>query len=792
MRAAILAFVFGVWWLQQQAALPAPGWFAMALLIPVPFFLRRHAVLLRPAALAVAMLVGVLWAALFAQIKLADQLPGTWENRDIQVVGVVASLPQMSERSERFLFDVERIETEDAAVPQRISIARYVAGFRESRPQQAGRHFRPGERWRLTLRLKRPHGTYNPHGFDFEAWALERNIRATGYIRPHTENARLDALVIRPAYLLERVRETVRKRFLRVLGNTPATGVLLALTIGDDDAIPDADWETFRQTGTIHLMSISGLHVTMLAGLGFALVNLLWRRSERLTLWLPAKKAAALAGLLVAFGYAALAGFAVPTQRTVYMLAVLAAALWWGRSIPGSLALCWALVVVVMIDPWAVIAPGFWLSFGAVALLMFAGSNRAGRPGWFREAIRAQWVVTLGLVPLLLALFQQVSLVSPVANAFAIPVVSFVVTPLALLGALLPIDALLHLAHGVMDACMHLLQTWSALPWVVWERSAPPVWAIIAGVAGLLWCLLPRGFPLRWIGTAGVAPLFLLTPAAPVAGELQVAALDVGQGTAVVLRTAHHTLMYDTGPKYSETSDSGNRILIPYLRGEGIRRLDGLMVSHDDLDHTGGAASLLKGVPIGWMIAPFPREHALRPLAARNLLCIAGQDWTWDGVRFEVLHPTPESYADDRRKDNDRSCVLKVTSAYGSVLLTGDIERISESELLARGDSKLKSDILLVPHHGSRTSSMPAFVEQVHPAAAVFTVGYLNRFGHPKKDIVARYQGIGSRMYRSDRDGTIIFDFREASAIEAGSWRRMAPRYWHESLVGVDENSPAG
>jgi competence protein ComEC len=791
MRSGILAFVFGVWLLQQQATLPGTGWFAAPLLFLLPWLLRRHALLFRFSMLLGCILAGFLWAAAFAQLRLADTLPPIWEGRDVRVMGVVASLPQSQERGERFLFDVEKVETEGASIPSRISIARYSAGFRDPLSQQVKNEFRPGERWRLTVRLKRPHGTYNPHGFDFEVWALERDIRATGYIRKHPDNARLSPLVWHPAYLIERVRESIRERFRSVLGDAPYAGILLALAIGDDDAISDADWETFRKTGVIHLVSISGLHITMVAGLAFLVVQGLWRRNERLVLRLPARKAATVAGLSVALAYALLAGFSVPTQRTVYMLAVLAAALWWGRAASMSLALSWALLVVVLLDPWAVIAPGFWLSFGAVALLVYAGSHRLRQEGWFKASLRAQWVIALGLTPLLLALFQQVSVISPLANAMAIPLVSLVVTPLALLGAVTPVDAILHLAHAVMDGCMRLLQLAADWPQAVWQQHASPAWTICAAILGVIWLLLPRGFPLRWAGAAALAPMFLLLPAPPAPGELQLTALDVGQGTAVLLRTAHHALLYDTGPKYSAEANSGNRIIVPFLRGEGVRRLDGMMVSHDDLDHAGGALSILKSMPVGWMASPLPEGHALHGHARRDLHCFAGQSWTWDGVHFEVLHPAPESYATEV-KDNDLSCVLKATSPYGSVLMAGDIERLSEAKLAERDGKSLKADVLLVPHHGSKTSSTVEFVEKVHPAAAVFTVGYRNRFGHPKQEVVDRYRAVGSGLYRSDRDGAVMFDFRSEEGIEAARWRRIAPRYWHESPVGVDENSPAG
>jgi competence protein ComEC len=793
MRSLVLAFVSGVWLLQSQPVLPSWGWpAALLLLVALCFFLQRQAIAFRIAMLAFAFCAGFFWAAGMAHLRLSDALSSGWEGEDIQVVGVVASLPQMQERGERFVFDIERIETQGVHVPGRISITRYFAGYRESAPVAARSEFHPGERWRLTVRLKQPHGTYNPYGFDLELWALERNIRATGYIRKSAANARLQPLVYRPVYLVERLRGQLRERFQSVLRDAPYAGVLRALAIGDDDAISSSDWDLFRRTGTVHLMSISGLHVTMVAGLAFALVYAAWRRVEALVLRLPARKAATLAGLVAAGAYTLLAGYAVPTQRTFYMLAVIAAALWSGRVVAMSLVLCWALLVVSVIDPWAVLAPGFWLSFGAVALLGYAGNHRLRRPGWLGESARAQWVVTLGLTPLLIALFQQVSIVSPLANAFAIPLISLVVTPLTLLGAVIPVDAVLHLAHTVTVWCMDLLRFCAGLPVAVWQQHAPPVWAVLAAIGGILWMLLPRGFPLRWMGGAALAPMFLLLPVQPLPGELRVAILDVGQGLAVVLQTARHALLYDAGPRYSEDADSGSRIILPFLRGAGIARLDGMVVTHDDADHTGGAASVLQGVPVGWLASPLPENHPLTGLAARDLWCFSGQVWHWDGVRFEMLHPAWDSRNAENLKDNDRSCVLKVTSAHGSMLLSGDIERVSEHELLDRSREALAADMLVVPHHGSKTSSTEDFLAMIEPKAAVFTVGYRNRFGHPKPEVVQRYRDLGSEIYRSDRDGAVLVRFTGMQGMDIQGWRHIMPRYWHHGTVGVAENNGSG
>src|SRR5271169_141017 len=421
---------------------------------------------------------------------------------------------------------------------------------------------------------------------------LERNLRASGYVRPEGNNVQLDELVISPDYLIERLREKVRVRFQQSLGDAPYTGVLAALTIGDQGSIPAAQWQVFTRTGVNHLMSISGLHITMFASLAFALTYALWRRCSRLALAFPARKAAALAGLLAALAYALLSGFSVPAQRTVYMLATVAGALLLSRNAAPSQLLAAALAVVLLADPWAVMAPGFWLSFGAVALILYVSANRMGKIHWAVEYGRVQWAMMAGMIPPLLALFQQVSLVAPIANAFAIPLVSFIVVPLAMLGAVIPIDGLLWLAHEAMSLCMVALEWLNQLPDAVWQQHAPPVWSVVLGMAGALWILLPRGFPARWLGLAMLLPMFLALPATPPEGALRLVIFDVGQGLSVAAQTHDHMLLYDAGPDFPGEADSGNRILVPSLHAQGIAQLDGLMLTHDDTDHTGGALSV--------------------------------------------------------------------------------------------------------------------------------------------------------------------------------------------------------
>lgn len=771
-----LAFVAGAWMLQQLSYLPAPYWAVVLFPLLLVSVLSTPRWASRITFFLLAFGLGFFWAAGHAHWRLADELPHEWEGRDIQLVGVVATMPQPQERGERFEFDVEQVLTVDARVPSHISLTSYAES--NTVPNRSSAMFHAGERWQLTVRLKRPHGTLNPHGFDFEAWALENNIRATGYVRKHDGNHKLDSLVIRPTYLVEAVRETIRQHMQTTLAGERYVGILQALAIGDEAAIQQADWQTFLQTGTNHLMSISGLHITMLAGLAFGLVHALWRRSEKPTLWMPARKAATLAGVLVALIYALIAGFSVPAQRTFLMLLVIALALYSGRHVSIVRVLALALLVVVLLDPWAVLSSGFWLSFGAVAVIAYALGGRLQRPYWLREAVQVQWAVSLGLVPLLLVLFHQVSVISPLANALAIPLVSLVVVPLTLAGSLLPLPWLLNLAHEIMTAGMGGLQWLSALPVSTWQQHAPPGWTLPLALLGVLFVLLPRGFPMRWMGLIALLPMVLLRPPAIPASTMQVAVLDVGQGLAVVVQTATHVLLYDTGPRYSTQSDSGARIVVPFLRGAGIGRLDGMVVSHHDSDHDGGMASVLTQIPTGWLASSLPTDTPVTA-GVRHLPCMAGQSWLWDGVRFDMLHPSAVSYS-KRVKDNDRSCVLRVSTPFGSLLLPGDIERRAERELVRTGQI-LAADVLLVPHHGSKTSSTREFIGQVDPKVAIFTVGYRNRFGHPKEDVIARYQENGSQLFRTDRDGALLLNFYGPQAMHIRRWRSEARRYWHDA-----------
>jgi len=452
------------------------------------------------------------------------------------------------------------------------------------------------------------------------------------------------------------------------------------------------------------------------------------------------------------------------------MLTVVALALWSGRHLGASRSLLLALLLVLLLDPWAVLAPGFWLSFAAVALLFFVGTARLGSGRGWRATLAAwgatQWAVTIGTLPLLLLLFQQFSLVSPLANAIAIPLVSFIITPLALLFVVLPWPPLLLVAHALLDFLMSGLD-WLAA-WPMWEQPAPPLAATLLAVVGVIWLLLPRGFPARWLGLCLLLPAVFWPAARPAHGEAWVEVLDVGQGLAVVVRTAGHSLLYDTGPLFSAESDAGQRIIVPHLRAQGVRRLDTLIVTHRDKDHSGGVVAVEEALPIGRRLSSVPE---LQPEP-----CIDGQSWEWDGVRFAILHPVAADYQRQAARSNNMSCVLQVSSAHGSVLLTADIEARDEQALLARGAGRLRSDVLLVPHHGSGTSSTPPFIAAVGAREAIIPVGYRNRFQHPRADVVDRHAA--SRLWRTDRDGAVRVSL-VAAGLSVSAYRNEYRRYWH-------------
>jgi competence protein ComEC len=795
--AALVAFVAGVFLLQQQAELPsafalsllasaAAGCWVAAFALAVRAPLARGGGIVAALAVAGAACAGFAYAAAVAHVRISDELAFADEGQDLRVTGVIASLPAQLERGTRFEFAVERVDTPGIRVPARVALAWYAADL----PVSAA------ERWSLTVRLRRPHGAMNPGGFDLEAWLLERNLRAIGYVRDgRAADAprRLDPIVWQPGPAIDRARQRLREAMQRRLANDRYAGVLVALVLGDQRAIAESDWTLFNRTGISHLVSISGLHITMIAGLAAVTVGALWRRSRRLLAFGSAQAAAATAAMVVAFAYCLLAGWGVPAQRTFFMLAVVAGALILRRGIGPATTLALAAAVVCALDPWAVSAPGFWLSFGAVAAIFLVMHGRAAlrvERGWRTrgvDAVRIQLAVTLALVPLTIALFRQVSLVSPIANAVAIPLVSLAVTPLALIGAAfvvlpepfasfaVPVFAL---AHWLFESLAAALQTLVALPWASVPIAAPPPWALPLAFAGVAWLLAPPGWPLRWVGATWLLPLFVWPAARPAHGELWVTALDVGQGMAVLVETHDAVLLYDTGPRYTSAADAGERVILPYLRWRGIDRLDTLVVSHLDSDHSGGAKSILRALPVGRVLTSIDAAHPALAGAARIERCEAGQRIVQGSLDARVLHPLATDYERPVTTTNALSCVIEVGTGDVRVLLTGDLPAREEAQLVARGDA-LVAPLASAPHHGSRHSSSDAFVQATRPRWVIVQAGYRNRFGHPDADVVERYRRVGAEVMRTDHDGAVQWRFAADGTVAVDAWRRDRARYWH-------------
>jgi competence protein ComEC len=567
----------------------------------------------------------------------------------------------------------------------------------------------------------------------------------------------------------------------------PAAGVLSALAVGDQSAIDSASWDLFRKTGIAHLVSISGLHITLFAWLAAGAVGWVWRRVAPWRARLPAVTAGRWGGVLLASAYALLAGWGVPAQRTVLMLVLAVGLRQWGRGWPPVLVAVVTAAGIALWDPWALLQPGFWLSFMAVSLLMVSDPGPPAphqgpttAPGWWAgsqrvlsQALRAQSVATLGLAPLTLLIFQQISLVGLLANLVAVPLVSFVIMPLSLLG--LAWTPLLSLAAAVLApllAWLHWLAHW---PGAVLTVAAAPVWAEGAGLLAGVLLVLPLTWRWRLLALPLLLPLLWPAVPRPAPGQFDLLAFDVGQGSAVLVRTQHHALLHDTGPQWGLDSDAGQRVILPVLQSLGQRSLDELVLSHRDADHVGGAAAVLAGLPVARWRTTLEAGHPLRRRTLPpHIDCAAGQTWTWDGVRFDVLHPAPGAQRLGV-KPNSLSCTLKVTAVDGSsVLLTGDLEAEQERDLVQRLGGQLRSTVLLVPHHGSKTSSTPEFLAAVQPEFAVIQVAYRSRFGHPHPLVLARYTERVATVLRTDHCGAWRWNPQANSCV-----REQEARYWH-------------
>jgi competence protein ComEC len=714
-----------------------------------------------------AFVFGMAWTTWYAYSLLAWQLPRGCEGTPLLVTGYIASLPEKDQWQQRFVFSMQNLRCQHYFNAHSTHIR--LSWRNNNMPLHVG------DEWQLLVKLKRIHSTQNPGAFDFEAWALQKGLRANGYVITNKDNKLIAQH--RFLYPINHVREILQERILAQLPHSKTAPWLLALMIGERNNIASEDWQVLRNTGTNHLMAIAGLHIGMLAGFVHMLVSWLWRRFPSLLLHVPANQAGASVALMVAIIYSALAGFSLPTERACLMLLVFSAALLSRKKLNPWHVWSLALLVVLLFNPLSVLAESFWLSFCTIALIIYGMRGRLAPQGIWWHWGRVQWVIGFGLIPISLALFHECSLVSFVANSIAIPWLGFLILPFCLLADLDILISpnmaawLLWLADKSLTGLWVVLSWFSKQDFSIWLQVIPNHFILFVSVIAVLLLLLPAGLPGRWLGIVWILPLLFFRFDKPKQGDVWLSLLDVGQGLAVVVQTKTHLLVYDAGPKFNENFDMGESVVLPYLHTQGIKKIDMLVVSHGDNDHIGGAAALQRALPIAALRTSVPDKLP----SPQTTYCLAGMSWEWDQVRFSFLYPTLE----DIDQGNDSSCVLLIEQHTQRILLTGDIEKLAETNLLSRVPEKLSADILIAPHHGSKTSGQKKFIYAVHPAYVLYATGYRNRYRFPHQSVVDTYEEIGSKQLETAKSGAIIFKLSRVIK-EPALYRITNKRYWFD------------
>jgi len=709
---------------------------------------------------------GFLWTYFHAASVLNQALPTALEGQLLSATGIIWSIPECDTEGCQFEFKIDQIDnSQESSQWKNKGLVSLYWRYPKTPPQV-------GEIWHLSFKLKRPHAYFNPGSFDSEKHFFYNRIAAKGSVSKKEASQKIeDPLFKRP---IHRLREAIQQKMSKSAKKKHFLGIVQALATGLQGNITDEQWEILRKTGTAHLVAISGLHVGLLTGFIFQLIKVICRFFPKTWIKISTPLLSAGISLGVASFYAALAGFSIPTQRALIMIAVILSSMLLKRK-----TLLWrnyflALALVIFIDPLAILAPGFWLSYGAVGIILYGMQGRLNANSFWWRWGRAQWVVFLGLIPFSISLFGSVSLISPLANFIAIPWVSFIVVPLALMGSFSQV--FLELSRGALQILWPILIFLSELPLAYMPIFSDSfIWVAIAFL-GVLWCLTPKGFPGKPVGIFCFLPLFYLKPYLLQDTQAKITVLDVGQGLSTVVETKNHTLVFDTGPKLSKHFNTGDVVVLPFLQRRKIQAIDLLLISHGDNDHAGSSDAILKKIPVRQIMTSEPQLFpTLKPLT-----CIIGQHWEWDGVRFEILHPM--SLISQKR--NDHACVLKVTAGMQSVLLTADIEARAEQEVLQHNrPQKLAATVLLVPHHGSKSSSTRSFIQSVNPKFAIIPVGYRNAYKHPHTDVVVRYQNEKITLFNTVTHGAVSFTLNELNQnpeiLHLKSYRLENLRYWH-------------
>ena len=710
-------------------------------------------------------LSGFLWTLFNAHLLLQHELQPREEGKTLYAEGMVISLPETNAKSIRFNFRIDKLLHNGRPVKSNPGKVR-LSWYKGHQPLQ------PGERWRLKIRLKRPHGFMNPGGFDYESWLFQNRLRATGYVVDDEGNTRLNKAA---GYNPDFVRFVIGNKIREALPPDKLAGFIPALAIGDRSGLSAAQWRVLTATGTNHLIAISGLHIGLVAGFAYLLTLPAW---GWLRISVPAIRLAAAGAMFTALVYALLAGFSLPTQRALVMVWVYFGMKLYDRTIISSDVLGIALFAVLIRDPFAPMSASFWLSFGAVAVIIYGISYRVHpRRPRLQEWGRVQYIVSMGLAPALALYYQQIPIFSLFANMLAVPWVSFIVIPLILGGCLLlfiQVEWLLELALTSLQVLWWTLNLFMQWEFQLLPVARPGLMTMIVVSAGILILLLPRGITPRWLGLIWLIPLFFPHKPGLSFGEAGMTVLDVGQGLAVVVSTQKHNLLYDTGPAYASGFNTGTAVVLPYLRSSGINALDLLVQSHGDNDHIGGLKGLIGEIPISRILTSVPDRIPHQQVRD----CRDGQSWYWDGVYFQVLHPAEAM----NLSANDRSCVVRISARDLTLLLPGDIEKRAERSLVQRHGPGLQSDVIVAPHHGSKTSSTREFIRAVSPDIAIIPAGYRNRFNLPNQDIISRYREHGTRLLNTAESGAIRVSATQAG-IQVMTHREKQRRFWHTIVL---------
>lgn len=700
--------------------------------------------------------------------KYTWQLPAVLIQQPVLIQGVIASVPEKKFYGVRFLFQAEKISSMEAA-SDRIPRADEESYLKKNSTTfliswyQHPPILKPGQVWQLIVTLKPPIGLHNPGGFDYQAFLKSHHIAATGYVMTRFDQNKL--LNHNHFYFLDLLREKIRNQIFQAIHNPTIAAFVSALCVGLRDELTESDWRVLQNTGTNHLVAIAGLHIGFVVSSIYFFVNYFARLFPRVLLMIPASTIAEIAALISAVGYTALSGFAIPAERASIMLFCLIITRLCYVNVTLWQRLFFAAMIILLLNPFCVIDMSFWLSFSSIAILVWTMSARLQLPQKIISWLKMQSALTIGLLPIMLLFFQQASIIAFLANAIAIPWIGLIILPLTLLSCVIfilqgsAISTLLFYFSGkLLLPLWNILLFFSRAHFAAWHHIIFNPVILICAIIGVIFLLSPKKFPAKWLGCFGLLPLFCYFPSQPNMGEYWVSVIDVGQGLSVLVQTAHHVMLYDTGSHLPGGLDMGESVVTPYLRYRGITNIDRLEISHGDNDHSGGADAIVKNFNVAAIFTSAPKLIA----HFNAQYCMVDQAWHWDGVDFVTLNPAQNALYED----NNSSCVIKITSRGGSILLTGDIQREIENNLLASQPNQLRATILLVPHHGSNTSSSENFLNAVSPHYAIISAGKYNHYHLPSRAVLDRYQQHRITLYNTADSGAVFIRFLSTGQVK--------------------------